>query len=84
MENVINLNPIKPPVLISMPWLEEIPNTLIYIATYGLSEMLVRTYMRGRPRVEIIYHLLLLVLYYHAHIALVNYKQQYEAHTVGM
>ena len=76
MDNVININPNKPHILTPIPWLDELPNTLLYIATYGLSEMLVRTYMRHRPIVEIIYHLLLLVLYYYAHLAMNYYKEQ--------
>ena len=32
--------------------------------------------MRHRPIVEIIYHLLLIVLYYYAHMAMNSYKQQ--------
>ena len=68
--------PIQTPVLQEIPWLDELPNTLLYIATYGLSEMLVRTYMRTRPRIEILYHVLLLGFYYYAHVALKYYKQQ--------
>jgi len=67
--------PTKTPILQEIPWLDELPNTLLYIATYGLSEMLVRTYMHTRPRIEILYHIILLVLYYYAHVALKYYKQ---------
>ena len=64
-----------------IPWLDETPNVLLYIATYGLSEMLVREYMRKRPIVEILYHVFLLVLYYFAHITLRNYKEKNPGYT---
>ncbi len=64
-----------------IPWLDEIPNVLLYISTYGLSEMLVREYMRKRPIVEILYHVFLLVLYYFAHITLRNYKETNPGYT---
>ena len=66
---------IKERILPEIPWIDEIPNTLLYIATYGLSEMLVRTYMHDRPRIEILYHIGLLLLYYYAHVTLKYYKQ---------
>lgn len=58
-----------------IPWLDELPNALLYISTYGMSEMLVRRYMRKRPVVELVYHLFLLVLYYFAHLTLRHYKK---------
>ena len=64
-----------------IPWLDEIPNVLLYIATYGLSEMFVRKYMRKRPIVEILYHVFLIYLYYLAHIYLRNYKEQNPGYT---
>ena len=64
-----------------IPWLDELPNVLLYISTYGLSEMLVRKYMRERPIVEIVYHLFLLVLYYFAHLALRKYKERNPQYT---
>ena len=58
-----------------IPWLDELPNVLLYISTYGLSEMFVRKYLHQRsPIYEISYHLILLMFYYIAHIALQNYK----------
>lgn len=59
-----------------IPWLDELPNALLYISTYGMSEMLVRRYMRKRPVVELVYHLFLLVLYYFAHLILRYYKEK--------
>jgi hypothetical protein len=67
--------------IIEIPWLDELPNVLLYISTYGLSEMFVRKYMRKRPIVEILYHVFLIVLYYFAHITLRNYKKKNPSYT---
>lgn len=67
--------------IIEIPWLDELPNVLLYISTYGLSEMFVRKYMRKRPIVEILYHVFLIVLYYFAHIYLRKYKETNPGYT---
>jgi hypothetical protein len=64
-----------------IPWLDELPNVLLYISTYGISEMIVRKFMRKKPIIELIYHLLLLVLYYFAHLSLRNYKTKNPTYT---
>jgi hypothetical protein len=64
-----------------IPWLDELPNVLLYISTYGISEMIVRKFMRKKPIIELIYHLLLLVLYYFAHLSLRTYKTKNPTYT---